>query len=277
MKKVIIIVSVIAVLAITGACIYMFSQGSEDEPIVNDEVVETPAPTKTPIMPVPTPEPTPFVPTFDFDDNISIRITEKDYLGTDGDVSDDLTLEEKVTAYPVAGYEFSHGFIMLKSDKVTPVYTDDYIGICETVSDGFRVTIEELDALKTTVDDEIYEVLYSRVLVDYIECEWGLIPRNSNVTLGEGLGNWQELFPDSRTDPTVYGVSQVVVDSTEECSYGPVRYLCIYNSQDETFEAHAFVTCDMDRLLHIRVDGNVMRTCWSYVIEVTNNVIRIVK
>lgn len=212
------------------------------------------------------------------DDRVTIKFTSDEYL-TEADADSDfgLSLWEKMGSMPVNEYSFSGGFLMIPSTNLTPSFTDGTYGMIECATSGFKIGIRERDPAAVSVDDLAKEVFSNSGFYDYgqkIECG---VPKNAKLELGVGLADWEDRFKGLmfRSDPTMSGNMQVVADYIDECSYGETRYICLYNG--DRFTAHAFVTCDGGRILEIEVTGNIMNLCWSYVLEVTNNSIKMIE
>lgn len=214
--------------------------------------------------------------TFDFDDKIKVVITHDDYINSDSIVEE---IPEKVLPYsmPVTGYSFSEGFMLCPSKNIIPAISSPTVGYANCSNLEFKITVEEKDALVTTTEKLREEYLTNKGFYEYLQSDHEPITRDAKLTLGSGLDNWESYFKDKRTiDPTIYSGIQLVADCDEECAYGAVKYVCVYDSTNEVFEAKAFITCDRDRILEITVRGNVMSLCWSYIIEATNDSIKLI-
>lgn len=213
---------------------------------------------------------------FELDDRVKVVIRGEDYIESDN-IVEELPLQVRAHSMPVTGYSFSAGFLLCPSDNITPVISSPTVGYANCRNENFKIQVQEHDALSTTVDELRYHNFDNWGLYEYQSSTHKPIERNADLVLGSGLTNWKDYFENYHTDdPTVYGNFQVVADCDEECAYGPVKYVCVYNIYDETFQASAFIVCDRDRILEVTVTGDVMSLCWSYIIEATNDAIKLI-
>ncbi len=277
-----IIFCVIILLCVGGFFGYRyFVSNNNSEELVDN----TPTPTVTPIFPEHTQEPEPTsTPTkeFEFDDRITITIGGDDY------VEEDVPLEEQFedwvlwNAVGCLNYDFSNGFVFIDSDNIDAAYANDEEAIAMCSDKDFRIIVKELDPINCNVWEEIENILNTYGLVYYAEIGQPGVPKDAKFELGEGLDDYVSVIGQElqHGDPTLSigdGTVQLVADYMDECAYGPVRYVCLYNKNYKTFDAYAYITCERDRLLLVNVKGTILSRCWSYVLEATNDCIKLIK
>lgn len=275
------VASVLCVATVVVLLLTRSNTPSDDEPI---GTLATDAPATLPPSPTPQqsevhPNPTPSADrTVVLDDKVTVNISGEDYLDEEiTDKDSDMDLFDKIYGKAVTDYPFSNGFYLFPTDMVRPAdgSTGD-MGLLECYDSSFIMSVMELDALSYNLDETLYKIFYTMGFSNYDVLKDVRISRDAKLELGSGLADWKSYFPDYYKDPTIsLSNCQLVVNSDEECSYGAVRYICFYTGKD--FVAYAFVTCDRDRVLQISVSGDVMSLCWSYIIEATNNCIKLIQ
>ncbi len=281
--KIIFGVAVALCIVVIGVLLYTREQShpNEDEPI---DTLATDVPATLPPSPTPPQsqeEPTPLPDndrTFELDDKVTVNISGEDYL--DENITDrdsDMDLYDKIYGKAITDYQFSNGFYLYPTNMVKPSDgSSSDIGMLDCYDSSFKLSVMELDALSYNLDEILYEIFFTMGFSNYDALKDVRIQRDAKLELGSGLTDWESYFLDSQEDPTIsLSGCQLVVNSDEECSYGPVRYVCFYTGK--SFVGYAFVTCDRDRVLRISVRGDVMSLCWSYIIEATNNCIKLIQ
>lgn len=261
---------------------------------IEDEVVDTlPSATSNPIVsetskPEQTPSPTQppsqgteVDRTVILEDMVKVKITGDDYVAEDGSGSDDVGVPSirLIGGAVINGYDFSNGFILATDSRFTIVGGDTY-GTLLASDSSLRLTVKEENALNQTVAGLEEFILKTYGFDDYIKLGCAVIPANAKLELDVGLSEYGSYFESTTTaffDPTINDNFQLVADYTDECSYGNTEFLVIYNRTKGTFVAYAFVTCDRDRILHIKVEGSTLSKLWPAVVSVTNDIIRIIK
>lgn len=272
-------------LGASGYFVYQYFVMSQNEQVVTVGPSPTPpAPIKTP-TPTPTPEPTstprPVEDTV-FDDRVTINIKGDDYIKPNDEkpIKEQLDVAQLWYGVTVEDTGFSNGFIVIDSDNIDAQIKTNNIVYCKCKDDYFNMNITELDAIKTVIEDEIQNLCLRYCLVEYGEIGFPEIPKDAPFELDVGITNYKDYFENTDiidVDPTINDGVQIVANYTDECSYGTVRYVCFYNRASRLFNSYAWVTCDRDRILYITVTGDVYRKCWSYIIEATNDCIKLIK
>ena len=276
---IIIVVCTIAVAAVWFG-IFMFGKSRVEDsadPTQSSDVSSQP----TVVKPKPTPDASQEVvqppKELHFQDSVTIRITGDDYTDGDEDVE---VLQEAVLGYneKVDGYDFSNGFYLIGSDNIHPVLSTDTYGTCRCESDGFSVIVKEHNALQT----DIYQLREYEInrhgLSLYNALSQLSMPRDCGFVLDEGLPNYQQVLgTEFVEDPTVSDMFQICADVVEDTAYGSALFSVFYNMETQQFDAYAFISCDRDRILEVNVTGGTYSQLWSYVLEATNDVIRIIK
>jgi hypothetical protein len=113
----------------------------------------------------------------------------------------------------------------------------------------------------------------------YIACNPLDIPRGTKVLLDTGIVDYENYFEEIQpyTDPSHNDICQVMCDTVTDTAFGSTLYMEIYNSAADKYYAYAYILCERDRILSISISSPDEEYLWSYLIELTNDVITLVK
>lgn len=281
-KKIgVVVTSVLFVLVFCIVWFVFLKPTAEVDPNEPTDTLVTP-PTSTP-GPEPTEKPSvepteePEVDrTFELDDNVTVRITGEDYV-EDGKEEEVFTPVEIAYGLKVDEYTFSNGFYLIGNNNVCVEGVGVGEGVCSGVEPGDKIRVKEHDAISTTIEDLREEYIRSYAFYRYLEAGGYHVPKSAEVVEEVGLTGWEDEFPQLEEDPTIEQNYQIIADFEDECAFGRILFCNVYSIADGVYTAKGFIVCDRDRVLEVTVSTSDLSRCWSYMIEMTNNVIKIIE
>lgn len=174
---------------------------------------------------------------------------------------------------------FSNGFITYPTDNISVGWST---GVSTTMygSDDSEITVLEDDAKTTNIAELREEQLKYRGFGDYLYYKPKGIPINSDFILGNGLKDYKNFFDDEEIpyDPTMAFGQQLIVDDVIKTAYGDCTYLVFYFPDEERFEVTCWISADGgDRIIDITIISNEYKKLWSYIVELTNDGLVLIK
>lgn len=178
----------------------------------------------------------------------------------------------------VDSYDFSNGFVLQDTANITVnSYGFDEGKLYGATTDTI-IYVKEEDALSTTVQQLRIDTLQMLAMNYYLACEPMSIPRDVDLSIGNGITDYQKYFEKSSdTDPTVEDWCQLLCDTVTDTAFGSTLYVEVYLPASEMYTAYAFILCERDRILSISISDTTRDNLWSYLIELTNDSISLVK
>lgn len=209
-----------------------------------------------------------------FDDYVKLTKKESDYA--DGSAVSAMDIARR-GGMRVDLYDFSHGFIMYPSENVTPIFAYDF-EVRLTGQDDAVINVVEKDPLTNTIQALREGKLKEYGFEYYLRSEPLTIDTTVKVSIGTGLSQYQDYFEEQPIhDPTINDRYQIVRDYITKTAFGNALYIQVYDQSLEEWHAHAYILCDRDRILDIHITDKKEDHLWSYLVEVTNDVITLVK
>lgn len=172
---------------------------------------------------------------------------------------------------------FSSGFTLSNSANIRVNSYGFDEGSCWGGDEAW-ITVKEEDALSTNVQSLRNNMLSYYGMNYYLACEPLQIDRDVEVEIGEGIKDWEYYFESlPYKDPTCEEWCQLLCDTVINTAFGNALYFEVYNPNNETYTAHAFILCERDRILNISISDDKRDYLWSYLLELTNDVILLVQ
>lgn len=210
----------------------------------------------------------------EFDSKVTINKKEESYI-------EEEELEEviDISKERVDSYDFSNGFVLEDSDNI--VVTDKGFGRGELTGTASNASIKvtEEDPLSTNVQQLRLDTLSNKWFMTYYTSLDPLpITDDAEVVLNVGLTNYADYFEQySYTDPTITEMCQILKDDVIDTAFGSALYLELYDRTYEMYYAYAFILCDRDRILRIEISDTTREYLDDYLLELTNDVVTLVK
>lgn len=178
----------------------------------------------------------------------------------------------------VDSYDFSNGFVLQDTANITVNSYGFDEGKLYGATTNTVIYVKEEDALSTTVQQLRIDTLQMLAMNYYLACEPMSIPRDVDLSIGNGITDYQKYFEKSSdTDPTVEDWCQLLCDTVTDTAFGSTLYVEVYLPASEKYTAYAFILCERDRILSISISDTTRDNLWSYLIELTNDSISLVK
>ena len=277
-KKIAIVVSVLALIACVVACILFFPRGESSLPEVDSNVTEVQdtevMDTENQDIVTPSTESYEQDRTLKFDDCVTIIKGADSYVEN----PEDAKANENTAVDVVDKYEFSNGFVLQNTKNITVASYGFNEGELYGTNPDTIMRVKEEDALKTTVQQLRLDTLKMLGLNYYLACEPTNIPMDAKSTIGVGLDNWEQYFESAPyKDPTTEDWCQLLCDTVTDTAFGSTMYVEAYLPASEKYVAYAFILCERDRILSISISDTTRDNLWSYLIELTNDSISLVK
>lgn len=175
-------------------------------------------------------------------------------------------------------YDFSNGFVLEDTDNITVGSHGFNEGILYGESTDAIITVDEKDALSTTIQQLRLDALNNYALNYYVSCDALDIPRDADCEIGVGLEDWESYFEgEPYRDPTVEEWAQLLCDTVTDTAFGSTLYFEVYLPSNDKYVAHAFILCERDRILSIKIEDTKRDNLWSYLIDLTNDSLSLVK
>jgi hypothetical protein len=175
-------------------------------------------------------------------------------------------------------FEFSNGFVLENTENLTVGSYGFNEGILYGESTDAIITVDEKDSLSTTIQELRVDALNNYALTYYLSCEPLDIPIDADCEIGVGLTDWESYFEgEPYKDPTVEDWVQLLCDTITDTAFGSTLYFEVYQPYNERYVAHAYILCERDRILSITIEDTKRDNLWSYLIELTNDSISLVK
>ena len=182
-----------------------------------------------------------------------------------------------VTMDVINDYDFSNGFVLRNTENITVTSYGFNAGEL-TGQDGTYIKVSEEDALTTTVQTLRAQMLEDLGFSYYIASCPLDVPSNAKVTVGEGLSNYEEYFElEPYKDPTVEDWGQIMCDTVIDTAFGSALYTEIYSPETNLYTAHAYILCERERILNVTIRGEDRDYLLSYLYELTNDSISLIK
>lgn len=177
----------------------------------------------------------------------------------------------------VSGNGFSNGFAM-KDTENTTVATHGFNDGILNGKDGTMIVVSERDASICTKESVRENLLHDYGFGYYLACGPKDIPLDAPIVFGEGLTGWETYFEtEPAHDPTISEYGQLLCDTKVSTAFGETLFIIYFSPSDEKFYAFAFIDCDGGRMLEIDMYSDSTSYLYSYLLEVTNYSIMLIK
>lgn len=276
-KKIAISISVISLIVCTVVALSLFTRGDKPLPDVESNVIEA-----TEEEVVDTGNQDVVEPSEEYEQDRTLKFD--DYVTTIKGAESYVTNPEDIktngnTAVDVVDcYDFSNGFILQNTKNITVASYGFNEGELYGADPDTIIHVKEEDALKTTVQQLRLDSLTTLGLNYYLACEPTGVPMNAETTLGVGLKDWELYFEVAPyKDPTIEDWCQLLCDTVTDTAFGSTLYVEAYLPTSNKYVAYAFILCERDRILSISISDTTRDNLWSYLIELTNDSISLVK
>lgn len=276
-KKIAISVSVLLLIVCTVVAILFFTRGEKPLPDVETNVTE-----ETDEEVVDTGNQDVVEPTESYEQDRTLKFDNyvTTIKGADSYVTnpEDAKTNGNTAVDVVDRYDFSNGFVLQNTKNITVSSYGFNEGELYGSDPNTIIRVKEEDALKTTVQQLRLDTLTTLGLNYYLACEPTGVPRNAETTLGVGLKDWELYFEVAPyKDPTTEDWCQLLCDTVTDTAFGSTLYVEAYLPSSDTYVAYAFILCERDRILSISISDSTQDNLWSYLIELTNDSISLVK
>ncbi len=276
-KKIEIACTIFGSILIIGCLVLMFIGDGEEQ------IEPTPAPPVQSMEPKPIKTPEPTQPaqeeteepdrTLQFDNRVTVQKREDSYV----DDIEDAEVKQSYNGDLVDDYDFSNGFVLSKTDNIDiltfGLSDGDMVG-----ASGANIHVQEEDALKTTIQYLRERTLTNSGFGYYIGCSPLGIPVGVECDVDTGFGEWSEYYErSSDIDPAHTDTGQLLCDDIVDTAFGPALYLEMYSGYDGMYRAYAYILCERDRILSISISDSSRDYLWSYLLELTNDGITLVR
>lgn len=211
------------------------------------------------------------------DDRVHTTFTEKDYLSST-DPYADLDIEQEIYSEKVTNSGYSKGYLLVPTDYLMwPTGGTDGEGSIFSSNYGIVVHVQEYNASEYTTAMLRKQYIETNLYMpDYLKYTRENIMRTTEVVLGQGLKYWKDYFvADTPEDYSITGGTQIFADCTEKTAYGSTKYFCWYTDVTGKYTAYAWISCDGGRILEVSTSADSAEDCWSYIVEATNNAIKL--
>lgn len=268
------IISTVAVLATVG--IMMF-YGSGIKPNINkDDVYSEDIKKLKPIEEVSKDEegiPEVEPPKFVFDTYIPREINSDDYVES----KEDIVLIPESTAL-CNNYPFSSGFAVNNTTNLkTDSWDDEAVYMVSEADNSARIIVGEVSPLSNTIHQLRNDSLEVHGFDYYPQCKPLGIP--VDVSEKELDEEWKIYFEitDFAICPLESGMWKLLTDDIIKTAFGNALYVEYKNMSTNTYDAEAYILCDRDRILSIKMSANNREYFYEYLIELTNEGIMLIK
>lgn len=208
-----------------------------------------------------------------FDNRVTVIKTEDSYVESMGDIDS----EQGYDGDMVNPYDFSNGFVLSKTDNID--ITEFGFDRGEMIgASGALIYVKEENSLNTTIQKLREELLDSSGYSLYLGYDPLGIPVGTDCDITVGFEDYEDYYEGQPSfDPAHTEYGQLLCDDIVNTAFGPALYIEIYTGFNESYNAYAFILCERDRILSISMTDSTREYLWSYLIELTNDGITLVK
>ena len=177
----------------------------------------------------------------------------------------------------IDNYDFSNGFVLNNTENI--IVSSYGFNAGELVGqDGTYIRVKEEDALTTTVQTLRVQTLEDLGFSYYVAACPLNIPADAKVTIGEGLSDYEKYFElEPYKDPTLEDWGQVLCDTVIDTAFGSALYTEIYSPETNMYTAYVYILCERERILNVTIRGEKRDYLLSYLYELTNDSISLIK
>lgn len=269
------IVSTVVLLATVGTLIFTSSK-IEPDINLNDEyvpgMIEQPKPSEPVTEPIVT-EPGYEKPEFVFNTYIPREWNSEDY----SDSEEDVVYIPESTKF-CTSYDFSNGFAVDNTDNLrTGSLYKDYVTFWSLNDDDLSIEIYEINPIGNTIQELKNTSLSEHDLSYYLNCEPLGIPMDTSEE--SLLRDYADYFGYAYldTNPTESGMWRLLTDDIIKTAFGNALYIEYKNLSNNAYTAEAYILCDRDRILCIKIVSSSREYFYEYLVELTNEGITIIK
>lgn len=174
-------------------------------------------------------------------------------------------------------YDFSNGFYIKDTKNLKSSNIFDTQAVLTGKESTLRITVSEEDALRTNIHTLRNELLISKGLQYYSNCNPLGIPLD---TKEEYLLEHKEDYFETKDfliDPLNSEAYLILCDDIIKTAFGNALYVEVKSLYSDTYQAYAFITCDRDRILNISIEDTTREYLYDSLLEVTNDGIVLIK
>lgn len=278
-KKMITFISIIAIICVIGIIMLIYNYENinflDQQPSNNTEVTEIPSDTEV------ADEENNYQDDeqdreLHFDNYIKVEYGEDDML----DKPEDGGITEG-EVYHVTGSDISSGFVINKTENIDLSLNLGTSAVLRGADGYTQIEVYEVSPIDTSIQELRVDYLQRNGYNYHSSLDTNDIPYNAPYEDYNGVVDWEQYYNDTQLfyNPTKDGDNHLAIDTITKTAYGNAMLICYYDAGKQSYQAAAYLSVmNNTRIICIEMSDVLLREhVWSYLIEMTNDCIKLVK